>query len=219
MAACLFLFSFENNKANSEKAQGNEKSSNLEEVKIGTQTWSTKNLNVSTFRNGDTIPEAKTNEEWKKAGEEGKPAWCYYNNDPENGKKYGKLYNWYAVNDPRGLAPKGWHVPTDAEWTILTDYLRRKKVAGTKMKSTGGWDEWDGKTGNGTNTSGFTGSPGGFRSNYGVFSNVCRFSAWWSSSEATTDGAWARALDYKHGKVSRDSYYKSCGFFVRVLRD
>lgn len=92
-------------------------------IKIGTQTWAVKNLDVTTFRNGDIIPEAKTNEEWKKSGDEQKPAWCYYNNDPANGEKYGKLYNWYAVNDPRGLAPEGWHIPTDAEWTTLTAYL------------------------------------------------------------------------------------------------
>jgi uncharacterized protein (TIGR02145 family) len=104
-------------------------------VTIGTQVWMTKNLNVATFRNGDPIPEAKTDEEWERAGAEGKPAWCYYNNDPKNGTKYGKLYNWYAVNDPRGLAPSGYHVPPDAEWTILTDYLGGEYDAGTKVKS------------------------------------------------------------------------------------
>jgi len=113
----------------------------------------TKNLNVSTFRNGDPIPQAKTVEEWKKAGENQQPAWCYYDNDPADGEKYGKLYNWYAVDDTRGLAPKGWHVPSNAEWTILTDYLGGMNVVGigTKMKSKTGWNE----DGNGTNSSGF----------------------------------------------------------------
>ena len=92
-------------------------------VTIGTQTWAIANLNVNNFRNGDSIPEAKTNKEWVTAGESGKPAWCYYNNDPANGKKYGKLYNWYAVNDPRGLAPAGWTLPSDADWVKLTYYL------------------------------------------------------------------------------------------------
>jgi len=104
-------------------------------VKIGTQVWMTKNLDVSVFRNGDTIPEAKTNIEWIKAGDNQQPAWCYYDNDPANGAKYGKLYNWYAVNDSRGLAPTGWHVPSDAEWTQLKDFLGGIEVAGTKMKS------------------------------------------------------------------------------------
>ena len=82
----------------------------------GPQVWMRKNLDVSTFRNGDPIPYAKTAEEWKAAGDNKQPAWCYYDNDTVNFKKYGGLYNWYAVNDPRGLAPEGYHIPTDEEW-------------------------------------------------------------------------------------------------------
>ena len=103
-------------------------------VTIGTQTWTAKNLDVATFRNGDAIPEAKTNEEWQAAGVNKRPAWCYYNNDPKNGTNYGKLYNWYAVNDARGLAPVGYHIPTDTEWTKLSDYLGGEESAGEKMK-------------------------------------------------------------------------------------
>ena len=95
----------------------------IKEVKIGQQVWTTENLNVDKFRNGEIIPEAKSEEEWIEAGDNKKPAWCYYNNDPSNGTKYGKLYNWYAVNDPRGLAPEGWHIPSDKEWDVLTNYL------------------------------------------------------------------------------------------------
>jgi len=108
------------------------------EVTIGSQVWMTKNLDVSTFRNGDPIPEAKTDEEWKKAGENGEPAWCYYNNNPDNGERYGKLYNWYAVNDSRGLAPEGWKIPSNKDWRRLTDFLGGQKVAGTKMRSKSG---------------------------------------------------------------------------------
>jgi uncharacterized protein (TIGR02145 family) len=103
-------------------------------VTIGTQTWTTKNLDVATFRNGDAIPQAKTDEEWQAAGKNKQAAWCYYNNDPKNGTKYGKLYNWYAVNDARGLAPAGWHVPTDQEWTVLSTFLGGEESAGEKMK-------------------------------------------------------------------------------------
>ncbi len=118
----------------------NESETPLEtEVKIGNQVWMIKNLDVNTFRNGEAIPEAKTEDEWIKAGEEGKSAWCYYENDPKNGEKYGKLYNWYAVVDPRGLAPKGWHVPSDAEWSSLINYLGGNEIAGKKMKSKHGW--------------------------------------------------------------------------------
>jgi uncharacterized protein (TIGR02145 family) len=122
-------------------------------VVIGTQTWMAENLNVSSFRNGDPIPEAKTDEEWIKAGENEQPAWCYYNNDPKNGVKFGKLYNWYAVNDPRGLASLGWHVSTYEEWNELINYLGGVSEAGIKIKSNQGWKE----NYNGTNESGFTG--------------------------------------------------------------
>jgi len=103
-------------------------------VTIGTQTWTTKNLDVATFRNGDAIPEAKTNEEWQEAEDNKQPAWCYYNNDPKHGTKYGKLYNWYAVNDSRGLAPTGFHIPSDEEWTVLDIFLGSDKVSAKKMK-------------------------------------------------------------------------------------
>ena len=188
---------------------------NAQDVTIGTQVWMTKNLDVSTFRNGDPIPEAKTNEEWKKAGENGQPAWCYYDNEPANGEKYGKLYNWYAVNDPRGLAPKGWHVPSDKEWTTLTDYLGGEEIAGTKMKSTSGWKQ----DGNGTNESGFSGLPGGYRYSYGIFNYIGFNGFWWSSTESLTYFAWARYLNYNNGYVFRSFYSKDGGFSVRCLRD
>jgi len=183
-------------------------------VKIGIQTWMAENLNVSTFRNGDPIPQAKTDEEWKKAGDNEQPAWCYYDNDPANGAKYGKLYNWYAVIDPRGLAPEGWHVPSDAEWTKLTDFLGGE-VAGTKMKSTSGWAE----NGNGTNTSGFSGLPGGYRYYNGSFDDVGGDGNWWSSTEDLTGNAWYRYLNYLNGNVYRYDSNKKNGFSVRCLRD
>ena len=182
-------------------------------VKIGSQTWMTENLNVSTFRNGDPIPQAKTAYEWEKAGQNKQPAWCYYDNNPANGAKYGRLYNWYAVNDPRGLAPVGYHIPSDAEWTKLEDYLGSD--AGTKMKSTSGWEG----NGNGTNSSGFNGLPGGFRSFNGSFYSIGGDGNWWSSTEINTSSAWYRALFYTNGLVSRHNFVKEEGFSVRCLRD
>jgi uncharacterized protein (TIGR02145 family) len=125
---------------------------NIKSVQIGTQTWMVENLNVSTFRNGDLIPEAKTEDEWRKAGESKQPAWCYYGNEPANGTKYGKLYNWYAVNDPRGLAPAGWHVPSKVEFEYLA-YVYTKILPPpldrygsvedcSKLKSNQGWLNW-----------------------------------------------------------------------------
>jgi uncharacterized protein (TIGR02145 family) len=185
------------------------------EVTIGNQVWMAENLNVDKFRNGDPIPHAETQEEWKKADENGQPAWCYYDNDPANGEKYGKLYNWYAVNDPRGLAPEGWKIPSDEDWTRLTDFLGGYRIAGTKMKSTGGWKE----NGNGTNESGFSGLPGGRRKKVGTFYNIGEHGDWWSSTEATTSSAWHRALRYGTGDVHIDNDPKGKGLSVRCLRD
>ena len=159
-------------------------------VAIGDQVWMTKNLNVSTFRNGDPILEAKTEEEWYLAGENGEPAWCYYDNDPANGEKYGKLYNWYAVNDPRGLAPEGWHLPSDSEWTDLVTFLGGTDLAGSKMKTPLGWEDnspevnysWEG-----TNESGFSALPGGSRTAVGYFSILGGGGFWWSSTEVEED--------------------------------
>ena len=187
------------------------------EVTIGKQVWMTQNLDVDKFRNGEVIPEAKTEGEWKAYADAGEAAWCYYDNDLANGAKYGKLYNWYAVNDPRGLAPAGYHIPSDAEWTKLTDFLgREKNVAVTKMKSKTGWNE----NGNGTNSSGFSGLPGGYRDNLGTFLSIGEDGYWWSSSENYTDNAWDRNLGYNSGCVFRlNGIYKEEGFSVRCLRD
>jgi len=184
-------------------------------VTIGTQVWMTRNLDVATFRNGDPIPQAKTSEEWYEAGKNKQPAWCYYNNDPANGAKYGKLYNWFAVNDSRGLAPVGYHIPSDAEWTILTDYLGGAEKAGKKMKSKQGWAE----NGNGTNSSGFSILPGGSRDDDGAFDADGEVGFWWSSTEDGTTSAWRRDLSYDAGHVARDDGDKRAGFSVRCLRD
>jgi uncharacterized protein (TIGR02145 family) len=217
---------------------------NYRTVIIGTQTWMAENLNVSTFRNGDPIPEAKTNEEWEKASKEGKPAWCYYENDPKNGAKYGKLYNWYAVNDPRGLAPAGWHIPSDAEWTTLGDHLGNDVAQ--KMKSTIGWPDYGCKRcagesleikasctsckgiqnnstepfSGGSNSSGFSGLPGGSCSGDGTFYGIGNQGLWWSSTEdATLNSAWYHYLDYESGGVTLYGFSKTDGFSVRCLRN
>jgi uncharacterized protein (TIGR02145 family) len=185
-----------------------------DQVSIGTQVWMKENLNVDHFRNGDPIPQAKTAEEWEKADENKQPAFCYNENNAENGKTYGLLYNWYAVNDARGLAPQGYHIPTDAEWTTLITYLGGKEVAGTKMKSTSGWDE----NGNGTNSSGFNALPGGYRSSEGPFGDIGN-GYWWSSTESGTSGALGRYMDFKYGYVYGMLNGKGTGYYVRCLRN
>jgi uncharacterized protein (TIGR02145 family) len=182
-------------------------------VRIGEQSWATANLNVSTFRNGDTIPEARTNKEWTTAGESGKPAWCYYNNDPAMGLKYGKLYNWYAVNDPRGLAPAGWTLSSDDDWTELAYFSGGQQAAGKKLKNTGGWSEGN----NGTNETGFTGLPGGYRVENGSFLNLGSIGTWWSSTESKAQNAIDHYIAMS-GSLSRSSSPRQRGESVRCLR-
>jgi uncharacterized protein (TIGR02145 family) len=196
------------------KSGPDNKSKDFGTVRIGSQTWAVVNLNVSTFRNGDSIPEAKTNKEWATAGESGKPAWCYYNNDLSKGLKYGKLYNWYAVNDPRGLTPVGWTLPSGADWATLIYFLGGQGMAGNKIKSISGWNDGN----NGTNESGFEGLPGGYRVENGTFLNFGSIGTWWSSTESKS----LSAVDYylaMSGSLSSSSSPKQRGESVRCLRN
>jgi uncharacterized protein (TIGR02145 family) len=186
------------------------------QVKIGTQTWATKNLETSTFRNGDKIQEAATAQEWEAAAIAHKPAWCYYKNDSANGKIYGKLYNWYAVNDPRGLAPKGSHIPDEAEWKILTDYLGGEEIAGDKMRASSGWK----RAGNGTNESGFTALPAGSRGttepfDYGIGSNVF----FWSSTAYNKTNVWVYEMSTSFHNAFKSYKDKGFGLSVRCIID
>ena len=187
----------------------------VEEIKIGEQVWATKNLAVTKFMNGENIPQAKTNEEWEKAGLQAQPAWCYYQNDSANGKIYGKLYNWYAVNDKRGLAPRGWHVPEDKEWTELIVFLGGEAAAGIKMKSTTGWNN----PGNGNNSSGFNALPGGYRFKNGVFNAAGYFASWWSATESYTYSAWFRSIRYDDEGIYRNNFGKQDGYAIRCLKN
>jgi uncharacterized protein (TIGR02145 family) len=190
----------------------------IKTVKIGKQEWMATNLDVSNFKNGQPIPEAKSNDDWLNAYSNEQPAWSYYDRDPENGKKYGKLYNWYAVKDPRGLAPAGWHVPTDAEWVQLTTYLGGNNVAGTKLKSATGWNAG----GSGTNESAFDGLPGGARNFDGNFFYVGDAGYWWSATELSANHALPMFLNFINGTVERSStiyYSKGLGMSVRLLKD
>jgi uncharacterized protein (TIGR02145 family) len=187
----------------------------LPTIVIGTQQWMRENLDVVTYRNGEIIPQVTDATAWAGLTT---GAWCYYNNDSANGAIYGKLYNWYAVNDTRGLAPKGWHIPTDAEWTILTDKLGGTTVAGGKMKSVG-TTRWTPTNTGATNESGFIGLPGGYRFGIGIFGNIGYGGVWWGSSENGTTYAWFRSLNYNDGDAFRSDYDKAGGFLVRCLRD
>jgi uncharacterized protein (TIGR02145 family) len=185
-------------------------------VTICSQIWMLNNLEVTTYRNGDPIPQVTDPAAW---GLLSTGAWCYYNNDPAMGVIYGKLYNWYAVNDPRGLAPTGWHVPSYAEWTTLITCLGGDLIAGGAMKSTGtieaGNGLWYAPNTGATNSSGFTGLPGGGRTNDGPFNVIGNAGAWWSCAEY----GWGLFLSYDSGGIARNGSNKQYGFSVRCLRD
>ena len=212
---------------------------NFEEIKIGSQIWALKNLDVVTFNNGDLIPMAKTNEDWKKAAQNKKPAWCYYDGEFDNGTKYGKLYNWYAVNDPRKIAPKGWHIPNNGDWAKLTEYLGGEINASTKMKSTTSWTVTEVKEtesvskdnskktiktteptiGNGTNESNFTALPGGSRDTEGLFHGIGYYGSWWSATEGTITNGWDRILSCTDSHVYANTTNKACGFSLRCIKN
>jgi uncharacterized protein (TIGR02145 family) len=150
-------------------------------------------------------------------------AWSYYNNDVANNAKYGKLYNWYAVskisNGNKNVCPTGWHVPTDAEWRVLTEYLSGASVAaGGKMKEVG-TTSWNSPNTDATNTSLFTGLPGGYRDYSGNFNSIGDYGYWWSSTEYYTYDAWFRYLGKANGDASIGTFSKDYGFSVRCLRD
>ncbi|GEM_PF-1194178 len=189
-------------------------------VKISTQTWMSENLDVSTFLNGDNIMEAKTKAEWEKAGKEQRPAWCYYNNDSKN-DDFGKLYNWYAVNDKRGLASKGWHVPSATEFTNLVTYLGGANKAHIKLKSTFGWNESSSES----NESGFNGVPAGYCIFNGTFGGNGSSGCWWSSSANSGLPGYAEYLSlFYQGNPAmwnsmKTALDKSSGFSVRCVKD
>ncbi len=185
-------------------------------VTICSQNLAVKNLDVDRYRNGDPIPKITDNAAWVALTT---GAYCYYNNDSATyAATYGKLYNWYAVNDSRGLAPAGWHIPTDAEWTILSTCLGGDAVAGGAMKEAG-TVHWTSPNTGATNSSGFTGLPGGFRNTDGTFAGVSTNGYWWSSTEDNTANAWDRQLVYTDGNFYRFSNLKLHGFSIRCLRD
>ena len=185
-------------------------------VTIGEQTWMAENLDATTFRNGDKIPLAENEDDWWTADEEGKPICGYFRFDKKNGVEYGKLYNWFAVNDPRGLAPEGWHISTDQEWTTLSLFLGGDDVAGEKLKSTEYWD-WEGS---GTNVYGFSALPGGsYHMDGGFYYDLGIEGEYWTSTESSERLAFYRSMENNRKNLRREDMYKSSGMAVRCIKD
>jgi uncharacterized protein (TIGR02145 family) len=184
-------------------------------VKIGDQVWMAENLNVSKFRNGDPIKQVKTDDEWERASLSEQPAWSFYANNLANGEKYGKIYNWYAVHDKRGLAPKGWKIPSENDWSILYNYLGGSGIADVKLKSKNGWKE----NGNGSDSSGFSALPGGYRY-YGneSFFGIGYLIDWWTSEQNVSSRRWQLEINHTNSFKPRYRYTRD-GLYVRCVKE
>ncbi|WP_339610430.1 fibrobacter succinogenes major paralogous domain-containing protein [uncultured Planktosalinus sp.] len=193
-------------------------SQNTDEIKgiaIGNQIWSSKNLAVTNFKNGDPISQAKTREDWIQAGKDCTPAWSFYENQPDIAKKSGVLYNWYAVTDPRGLAPEGWRIPTKEDFSELQRFLGGKDVAGKKIKATSFWF----RNGHGDNSSGFNGIGGGNRDFEGYFFYIGRVACWWTTTAYDTYNAWYFFTDYGSDAFKEYGGGKIMGMSVRSIKE
>lgn len=185
-------------------------------IAICNRLWTKENLHTAHYRNGDTIPQVTDRAQWLSLTT---GAWCYYNNDPANGPVYGKLYNWYAVNDPRGIAPVGWHVPSDNELTAMVNCLGDFFTAGGLLKEAGLAHWADPNTG-ATNSSGFTGLPAGTQEmNGGPFSNLTTYGYFWSSTAADATNAWYLTLSYDAAFTNLSGFDKKSGYSVRCVKD
>ena len=195
-------------------------------VLIGDQCWMAENLKVTHYRNGDPIPNVTDDYEWSLLST---GAYCEYDNNPANVATYGRLYNWYAVDDSRNIAPEGWHVPTDAETKQLEMYLGMSQAEadatswrgtdeGGKLKEAG-TTHWSPPNTGATNESGFTALPGGYRNLSGYFNHMGLIAYFWSSTEYFSTNAWYRDLHYYNSQVGRYDFNKHYGFSIRCVRD
>ena len=191
-----------------------------ETVWIGEQLWMAENLKVTHYNNGDAITHITNEEHW---GSMDEGQYGVYDDEPTNANIYGNIYNWAVIGDIRGICPVGWHVPSDDEYTVLTDFLGGESVAGGKMKEAG-LEHWnydsDQISLEATNESGFTGLPAGHRNtNSGDYIYMGFYGYFWSSTENGSDLAWRRYLFHYSSGVARDTFGKPNGFSIRCLRD
>jgi uncharacterized protein (TIGR02145 family) len=184
-------------------------------ITIGTQTWMVENLKTTHYKNGNPIPNISERPEWNNLST---GAYCDYNNDAETGNTNGHLYNWYAINDPAGLCPTGWHIATDSEWTVLINYLGHDSIAGGAMK-TAGTTQWKIPNAWATNSSGFAAIPAGYRHANGAFYKIYENSYFWSSTETFSYSACGRYLSYNTAGIDRFIANKQSGFSCRCIKN
>lgn len=189
-------------------------------VPVGGREWLGRNLAVRRYGNGDPIPNIVSDDAWKTLPS---GAWCAYDHQPAQAEHYGLLYNWFAVTDPRGLCPAGWHIPTRGEWDELAAFLGGAAVAGGKLKATGTLEQgnglWYAPNEGATDSFGFAGLPGGYRINYGPFYSAGNVALLWSATDTASAGAWNVILDANNAALGRNFNLKTNGFSVRCVRD
>lgn len=189
-------------------------------IEIGTQVWMAENLKTSKLNDGTPISNITKNSDWEKSTT---GAWSYYNNNATLGKTYGKLYNWHAVNTGK-ICPTGWHIPSEAEWKVLAEYLGGSGRGGVKMKTPGNKEDstglWTSPNAGATNESGFTGLPGGFRHVQGEFVTMGDYSYWWSTTESyLVRDAISFQLAFDRSGINGGGTYKATGFYCRCIKD
>jgi len=183
-------------------------------VIIGSQVWMVENLKTTHYRNGDLVTNAVDNYEWEKllSG-----AWCDINNNSPNAAIYGHLYNWYAVNDPRGLCPAGWRIATDADWAVLAEFLGGEQVSGGKLKETDTLF-WHSPNTGATNETFFSALPGGSRQPDGPFWYFGYYGLWWTSTAENSEFAFYRSLSFDNTALFKNHFRKKCGLTVRCIK-
>lgn len=184
-------------------------------VVIGTQAWLVENLHVTHYRNGDAIANVSDNTQWSNLTS---GAYCCYNNSAPTATMYGYLYNWSAASDSRNIAPTGWHVATDADWTTLISYLGGESAAGGCLKETG-TTHWVTPNTGASNSSGFTAIPGGDRLPTGGFDLITNYGCWWSTTASDASNAWGVNLYYGNANTVHGTYNKKCGMSIRCVMD
>jgi uncharacterized protein (TIGR02145 family) len=193
---------------------------NVNEIKIGKQIWTSKNVNVVQFKNGDSIPVAKNAKEWKKAVKERQSMMCFYLFEKEGEA----LYNWYAVNDDRGLSPEGWHAPTDEEWAVLIEKCGGEELGGHSLKSKSGWDEFmdddlNSQDGNGNDKSGFSAIAVGMCTEDGDFFGYGTQAHFWTASDFSKGSAIDCRLFEEHKTAECKASEKGNGYSLRLVKD
>jgi uncharacterized protein (TIGR02145 family) len=183
-------------------------------VKIGTQTWMAENLKVTKYNDGTSIPVITDKKAWDTTNT---AAMCEYDNSNANGTTYGKLYNFYVVESSK-VCPIGWHVPSDQEWITMINFLGGDSIAGNKMKAIDN-TLWTNLSSNSTNSSGFSGLPGGNRWADGVFDGITRHTTWQTSTEANSTSSFGRYISNTTANVGRSWTSKRYGLYIRCLKD